>query len=70
MFLPFRHPFTFKICLHLKNPVSYLGCLHCKNVSFYSGPDRTRTGDLYIANVALYQLSYRPNHVLAFCPSL
>ena len=24
------------------------------------GPGRIRTGDLYIANVALYRLSYRP----------
>lgn len=24
------------------------------------GPDRSRTGDLSIANAALYQLSYRP----------
>ena len=27
------------------------------------GPDRIRTGDLSIANAALYQLSYRPGHV-------
>ena len=28
---------------------------------FYCGPDRIRTDDLHIANVALYQLSYGPN---------
>ena len=29
-------------------------------VHYLGGPDRDRTGDLYIANVALCQLSYRP----------
>ena len=29
-------------------------------VNYLGGPDRDRTGDLYIANVALCQLSYRP----------
>ena len=30
-------------------------------ISFrHSGPERIRTADLYIANVALYQLSYGP----------
>lgn len=32
-------------------------------IHFLGGPDRIRTGDLSIANAALYQLSYRPGHV-------
>ena len=28
--------------------------------NYSCGPDRIRTGDLSIANAALYQLSYRP----------
>ena len=30
-------------------------------MSFLGGPKRNRTADLYNANVALFQLSYRPN---------
>ncbi len=29
----------------------------------FSGPSRTRTGDLIIANDAFYQLNYRPNRL-------
>ncbi len=31
------------------------------------GGDRTRTGGLYVANVALFQLSYTPNMIELRC---
>ena len=37
-----------------------------KSTFLRCGPDRIRTGDLSIANAALYQLSYRPRYKSPF----
>ncbi len=56
-FLPARlHSRTFSKCV--KKPANSFEEA-CGNLSF-SGPDRSRTDDLFHAMEALYQLSYRP----------
>ena len=48
--------------LRKRNPLAAIIAL--KTISFqHSGPERIRTADLYIANVALYQLSYGPGNI-------
>src|SRR5438477_7927639 len=42
-------------------------CLRCLATS-QGGGERTRTADFYVANVALYQLSYTPGRELQVSP--